>query len=269
MMMAGNKNTTSSINLMNIINQAIESKVNVSLSETITAPEGIGNNSHAVAAYLGEENGYLVYNIMVMDPSMNFSKVIVDPGNGHMLFSKQLSKEDMMMGGPQQGRGMMMGEGGHDMMMGGPQQGRGMMMGPMTAQVQQTGNATSTNATSVLPTTNATTNATSPAAVVSTSRPGATTTASMALGSQSPSNPKFFVPAEITVKTGHTVTWKNDDTAIHTATSGRDVTPDGKFDTGLVPPGQSSKPIVMPAQPGQYPYFCTLHPWMMGTIIVE
>ena len=142
MMMAGNKNITSSINLMNIINQAIESKVNVSLSEAITAAEGIGNNSHAVAAYLGEENGYLVYNIMVMDSSMNFSKVIVDPGNGHMLFSKQLSREDMMkdemerhhkmmsmmMGGPQQGRGMMMGEGGHDMMMGGPQQGRGMMM---------------------------------------------------------------------------------------------------------------------------------------------
>jgi plastocyanin len=262
-MMAGNKNITSSINLMNIINQAIESKVNVSLSEAITAAEGIGNNSHAVAAYLGEENGYLVYNIMVMDSSMNFSKVIVDPGNGHMLFSKQLSKEDMMKDEMERHHKMM------SMMMVGPQQGRGMMMGPMTAQAQQTDNITSSNATSVSPTTNATTNATSPAAVVSMSRPGATTTVSMALGSQSPSNPKFFVPAEITVKTGHTVTWKNDDTAIHTATSGRDVTPDGKFDTSLVSPGQSSKPIVMPTQPGQYPYFCTLHPWMMGTVIVE
>ncbi|HEU4447322.1 MAG TPA: hypothetical protein VFR94_21790, partial [Nitrososphaeraceae archaeon] len=166
MMMAGSKNVTSSIDLMNIINQAIQSKVNVSLSEAITAAEGIGNNSHAAAVYLGEENGYLVYNIMLIDPSMNFSKVIVDPGNGHLLFGKQLSKEDMMkeemgrhhkmtsmmMGGPQQGRGMMMGPGimsqgqgpgpgmmmggernmtmGPGMMMGGPQQGRGMMMGP-------------------------------------------------------------------------------------------------------------------------------------------
>ena len=65
-----------------------------------------------------------------------------------------------------------------------------------------------------------------------------------------------------TVKAGETVTWKNDDTAIHTATSGKDATPDGKFDTSLVSPGQSSKPIAMPNEPGQYPYFCTLHPWM-------
>jgi plastocyanin len=158
----------------------------------------------------------------------------------------------MMMGGPQQGRGMMMGGEsnmtmGPGMMMGGPQQGRGMMMGPMTAQAQQTDNITSSNATSVLP----------------------TTTVSIAQGSQSPNNPEFYVPAEITVKPGETVTWKNDDTAIHTATSGQDMTPDGKFDTGFVPPRQSSKSIAMPTQPGEYPYFCTLHPWMKGTVTVE
>jgi plastocyanin len=297
-MIASGKNITSSINLMNIIHQAIGSKINVSLSEAAIAAEGIGNNSRAVVAYLEEENRYLVYDIIVMDTSMNFSKVIVDPGNGHLLFSKQLSKEDMMkdemerhhkmmsmMMGPQQGGGMMMGPmnqgmmmgGGHDMMMGpqqgggmmmGPQQGGGMMMGPVLTHSQQTGNATSTNATSTPSTTNATTNATSPAAVVSTSRPGATTTVSMAQGSQAPNNPEFYVPAEITVKPGQTVTWKNDDTAIHTATSGQDVTPDGRFDTSFVYPGQSSKPIAMPTQLGQYPYFCTLHPWMIGTVIV-
>jgi hypothetical protein len=112
------RNVTSSIDLMNIISQAIESKVNVSLSEAVTAAEGIGNNSRAVAAYLGEENGYLIYNVMVINPSMNFSKVIVDPGNGHMLFSKQLPKKDMMkdemerhhkMMSLMMGPGMMMG----------------------------------------------------------------------------------------------------------------------------------------------------------------
>jgi plastocyanin len=94
------------------------------------------------------------------------------------------------------------------------------------------------------------------------------TTVSMAKGSQSADNPEFYVPAEASVKAGGTVTWKNDDTAIHTATSGKDATPDGKFDTSLVPPGQSSKPIALPNEPGLYPYFCTLHPWMEGTVMV-
>ena len=94
------------------------------------------------------------------------------------------------------------------------------------------------------------------------------TTVSMAKGSQSVDNPEFYVPAEASVKAGETVTWKNDDTAIHTATSGKDATPDGKFDTSLVSPGQSSKPIALPNEPGQYPYFCTLHPWMEGTVRV-
>jgi plastocyanin len=100
---------------------------------------------------------------------------------------------------------------------------------------------------------------------------GATTgaTVSMAKGSQSADNPEFYVSAETAVKAGETLTWKNDDTAIHTATSGKDATPDGKFDTSLVSPGQSSKPIAMPNEPGEYSYFCTLHPWMVGTIRVS
>jgi plastocyanin len=91
---------------------------------------------------------------------------------------------------------------------------------------------------------------------------------SMAKGSQSADNPEFYVPGETTVKAGETVTWKNDDTAIHTATSGKDATPDGKFDTSLVSSGQTSKPIAMPNEPGQFPYFCTLHPWMTGMITI-
>jgi hypothetical protein len=49
--------------------------------------------------------------IMVIDPSMNFSKVVVDPGNGEVLSIKQPSKEEHMM---------MHEMGGQDMMMGGP-----------------------------------------------------------------------------------------------------------------------------------------------------
>jgi hypothetical protein len=124
-MMKPGLNITSSINLMNIIHQTIGSKVNVSLSDAATTAEGsVGNNSHAVAAHIDDKNGYLVYNVMVIDPSMNLSKVIVDPGNGEVLLSEQISKEEhMMMHG--MGKQHMMGPG----MMTGPQHGRGMMMG--------------------------------------------------------------------------------------------------------------------------------------------
>ena len=136
MMMSGN-NITSSINLMSIISEAIGSNINVSLSDAaLTAESSLGNGSHAASAELGENNGYLVYNVMVIDPNMNFSKVGVDPGNGEVLFNKQLSKEQHMMMHEMGERGMMMspgmtmgGPGGmmkHDMGMG---HSGGMMMG--------------------------------------------------------------------------------------------------------------------------------------------
>ena len=97
----------------------------------------------------------------------------------------------------------------------------------------------------------------------------AASTISIAKGSQNADNSQFFVPAEVKVKAGETLTWKNEDTAIHTATSGKDATPDGKFDTSLISPAQSSKPQTMPNEPGEYSYFCTLHPWMTGKVIVS
>src|ERR671919_2463852 len=121
--MTGGNNMTGSINLMSVISDAIGSNINVSLSDAATTAESsVGNGSHAASAELGENNGFLVYNIMVIDPSMNFSKVVVDPGNGEVLFSKQLSKEEHMMMHQMGGQHMMMGPG---MMMGG---GPGGMM---------------------------------------------------------------------------------------------------------------------------------------------
>ena len=103
----------------------------------------------------------------------------------------------------------------------------------------------------------------------SSSTHAAASTISIAKGSQSADNSQFYVPADVKVKAGETLTWKNDDTAIHTATSGKDATPDGKFDTSLISPGQSSKPQTLPTEPGEYSYFCTLHPWMTGKVIVS
>lgn len=117
-MMMGGNNITSSINLMSVISEAIGSNINVSLSDAaLTAESLVGNGSHAASAELGENNGYLVYNVMVIDPNMNFSKVVVDPGNGEVLFNKQLSKEEHMMMHEMGERGMMMSPG---MTMGGP-----------------------------------------------------------------------------------------------------------------------------------------------------
>jgi plastocyanin len=95
------------------------------------------------------------------------------------------------------------------------------------------------------------------------------TTVTIAKGAQNSNNKEFYVPPQTTAKPGSTITWNNEDSAIHTATSGKDATPDGKFDTSLISPGQSSKSITMPNEPGEYSYFCTLHPWMTGTVEVQ
>ena len=60
----------------------------------------------------------------------------------------------------------------------------------------------------------------------------------------------------------------NTDTAAHTYTSGTpDDGPDGVFDTSLLMAGGSFE--WNPTEVGEYPYFCMVHPWMQGTIIVQ
>jgi len=72
-------------------------------------------------------------------------------------------------------------------------------------------------------------------------------------------------PIEITVD--DTVTWTNDDIAQHTVTSGEGGEPDGEFDSGIMPPGGTFEHTFTEA--GEYPYFCTLHPNMVGTVSVS
>ena len=99
-MMSGLKgeNITGSINLMSIFTKAIGAQVKVSLSEAATTAEtNIGNGSHAVAARIGQENGFLVYTIKVIDSNMNFHKLIIDPADGKVLLSRELSPMESMM----------------------------------------------------------------------------------------------------------------------------------------------------------------------------
>ena len=70
-----------------------------------------------------------------------------------------------------------------------------------------------------------------------------------------------YNPIPVEVKVGETVTWINDDSVIHTATS-----TDGTFDSGIMRKGESFSYTFDTA--GEYPYYCTLHPNMVGTVVV-
>lgn len=77
---------------------------------------------------------------------------------------------------------------------------------------------------------------------------------------------KYYNPNTANVTMGNTITWVNKDIAPHTATSGKDGSDpsSGKiFDTGEIQPG-SSKSITID-QKGNIPYYCTIHPWMVGS----
>jgi len=77
-----------------------------------------------------------------------------------------------------------------------------------------------------------------------------------------------FVPATVSISTGSTVVWMNDDTAAHTVTSGSPATgPDGVFDSSLVMVGASFEVTFDDA--GSIDYFCMVHPWMTGTVNVS
>jgi plastocyanin len=68
------------------------------------------------------------------------------------------------------------------------------------------------------------------------------------------------------------VTWTNDDSTPHTVVSGSNGSPDDKFDSSpglkmLITPGQTFDHKFTEA--GEYPYFCQLHPNMVGTVSVS
>jgi len=74
-------------------------------------------------------------------------------------------------------------------------------------------------------------------------------------------------PPVIIVDVGATVTWSNDDIADHTVTSGNAADgPDGNFDSSTLRAGYSFSHTFRTS--GDYPYFCIVHPWMVGTVIV-
>ena len=84
------------INLEKIIFQAIESKINTSLTQAMaTAEKSVGNDSFAVAAFGSEEGGYFAYRIILATPEMKFYWVKADPGNGQILEIQQVFQKEL------------------------------------------------------------------------------------------------------------------------------------------------------------------------------
>ena len=76
-----------------------------------------------------------------------------------------------------------------------------------------------------------------------------------------------YTPSSVSIGVGETVTWSNDDTAAHTVTSGTASGGlDGIFDSSLFAAGTTFSHTF--EEEGTFDYFCMVHPWMIGNVIV-
>jgi len=237
---ANAQNFTGSIRISPTLLQTIESKASVTLTTAITnAERGVGPNSHTIFARLGVVNGFLVYIINVIDANNNIHTIIVDAGNGKVLTSQQIpfGQGGMMGLGGMFDQGGMMGLGGmfgqNGLILANPGGNRS------GASIQNT-TLSGQNKVSILP--------------------------------DVPAD-KSFSPSVINVKVGDTVTWTNSDVMPHTVTSGTGPSDPNKgkeFDSGLSTPLMPGKTFIHKfTTVGEFPYFCSLHPAMAGTVTVS
>jgi plastocyanin len=73
---------------------------------------------------------------------------------------------------------------------------------------------------------------------------------------------RAFVPGDLEISVGTTVTWTNTDSVGHTSTSNG-----SGWDSGLIAPGRGFSFTYQTA--GTFPYHCTIHPGMVGTVVVR
>jgi plastocyanin len=77
----------------------------------------------------------------------------------------------------------------------------------------------------------------------------------------------YYDPQDIHVEVGTTVLWKNEDSTMHTVTSGNSQDgPNGLFDSDLMAAGDSFEFIF--TNQGNEDYYCIVHPWMVGSVEV-
>jgi plastocyanin len=92
---------------------------------------------------------------------------------------------------------------------------------------------------------------------------------SIVKGASSPSIAKPYDPSPVTIKPGTSVTWTNNDSTLHTVSSG--LPEQGAvgtlFDSSLIAPGKTFTHAF--DKTGSFDYSCTLHPFMRGQVIVK
>jgi len=79
---------------------------------------------------------------------------------------------------------------------------------------------------------------------------------------------KCYDPSSLIIFKGGEVIWRNDDSSVHTVSSGDVVNgPDANFDSGLIKPNKTFSHKF--EESGKYAYFCMIHPWANGSVTVK
>ena len=117
----------------------------------------------------------------------------------------------------------------------------------------------------------ASTAATSTAEKPAAEKPQADVTLTILEGSATQGNPDFE-PDELTVTKGNTILVDNLDLMPHSVTNGAgasDATSGKLFDTSIINGGEFKVLETTNVDAGSHPYYCTVHPYMTGTLVVQ
>jgi plastocyanin len=142
---------------------------------------------------------------------------------------------------------------------------------PGNASSAGAGGVGANNATTTTGASTATSNASAAPTAGAPSATPAAATLKIPQGASVQGNPAYD-PDSITIKSGDTIAVENEDSTPHTVTNGKDATDPnmGKlFDTSIINAGDSGEIVTTDLKPGEYPFFCSVHPYMIGTMIVQ
>jgi cytochrome c oxidase subunit 2 len=100
---------------------------------------------------------------------------------------------------------------------------------------------------------------------------GPSVTLTIPEGASVQGNPAYD-PDPLTVSVGDVVEVSNEDTVPHTATSGsgpEDAESGSQFDTSIIDAGATGQIDTTSLAPGDHPYYCSVHPYMLGSMTVQ